>query len=300
MSSATKPLAARARPDLRPVARSFWRDALRRLLGEPMPLIAGAILLLLVGLAIVGPLLVPYTFAELDLLATNQPPSEAHWFGTDDLGRDMWARAWSGARISLFIGVTAALLDVLIGIVYGGFAGYRGGRADELMMRFVDMLYGIPYLLLVILLAVVFQPGLFSIILAMIVTGWLGSARLVRGQMLQLREMEYVLAARGVGVRFPRLFARHLLPNALGPLIVAVTFSVPHAIFTEATLSFLGLGVPAPLASLGTMVADGLITMLSGQIWRLAIPAGLISLTMLTFNLLGDGMRDALDPRRLN
>ncbi len=299
MTSATKRLATVPDADARRAARGFWRDALRRLRSRPLPMAAAVVLIILVVLAVAGPLLVPYSYDAQDLLNANQPPSAGNWFGTDDLGRDMWARAWSGARISLFIGVTAALLDLLIGIVYGGVAGYRGGRADELMMRFVDMLYGIPYLLLVILLTVVFQPGLFSIILAMIVTGWLGSARLVRGQILQLREMEYIVAARGIGVRFPRLFARHLLPNALGPLVVAVTFSVPHAIFTEATLSFLGLGVPAPLASLGTMVSDGLITMLSGEVWRLAIPAGLISLIMLAFNALGDGLRDALDPRTL-
>lgn len=280
-------------------ARGFWRDALGRLLRRPMPTVALIMLIAIAAMAVAGPLLAPYTYEAQDLLQANRPPSAEHWFGTDDLGRDMFVRVWYGARISLFIGVTAALLDLLIGIVYGGIAGYFGGLRDELMMRFVDMLYGVPHLLVIILLTVVFQPGLFSIIAAMVATGWIGAARLVRGQMLQLREMEYVLAARSVGVRFPGLFARHLLPNALGPLIVAVTFSVPAAIFTEATLSFLGLGVPAPLSSWGTMVADGLVTMLSGETWRLIIPAVLISLTMFAFNALGDGLRDAFDPRTL-
>ncbi len=292
------PVAAPAQTVVR-ASRSFWRDALERLLRRPMPTGALVVLVVLVFMAAVGPSLVPYTYDGQDLLRANVPPSGEHWFGTDDLGRDMFVRVWYGARISLFIGVTAAVLDVLIGILYGGVAGYFGGKRDELMMRIVDMLYGIPHLLVIILLTVVFRPGLFSIITAMVATGWIGAARLVRGQMLQLRETEYVLASRAVGVRFPRLFRDHLVPNAMGPLIVAVTFSVPAAIFTEATLSFLGLGVPAPLSSWGTMVADGLITMLSGDTWRLIIPAAFISLTMFAFNALGDGLRDALDPRTL-
>lgn len=280
----------------RPV-RGFWRDAGRRLLRRPMPTAGLVALVLLVLLAAVGPALSPFSYEEQDLYAANQAPSATHWFGTDDLGRDVFVRAWVGARISLFIGISAALLYFAIGVVYGGISGYYGGKLDELMMRVVDLLYGVPHLLVTILLAVVFQPGLFSIILAMVATGWIAAARLVRGQVLQLREMEYVLASRALGAGFPRLLFRHLLPNTLGPLIVAVTFAVPTAIFTEATLSFLGLGVPAPLSSWGTMVADGVVTMFTGQLWRLLVPAGLISLTMFAFNALGDGLRDALDPR---
>lgn len=300
MSAVTDPAAA-VTPKAAPVRapRSFWRDALARLLRRPMPTAGLAVLFVLGSLALVGPVISAYTYDAQDLFAANSSPSATHWFGTDDLGRDIFVRAWMGTRISLFIGITAAFLDILIGALYGGIAGYFGGQRDELMMRFVDMLYGIPQLLLIILLAVVFQPGLLSIIAALSLTGWIGSARLVRGQMLQLRETEYVVAARSIGAGFPRLFSRHLLPNAAGPLIVAVTFSVPHAIFAEATLSFLGLGVPPPLSSLGTMISDGLVTILTGQSWRLIVPAILISLIQLAFNAVGDGLRDALDPRTL-
>ncbi|MBI2756993.1 MAG: ABC transporter permease [Chloroflexi bacterium] len=277
--------------------RGYWRDAFRRLARRPMPMAGLVILITLVLLAAIGPNVSPFSYEEQDLFSTNQPPSSVHWFGTDDLGRDIFVRAWIGARISLFIGTTAALLYFVIGMIYGGIAGYYGGRVDEVMMRVVDTLYGVPHLLVTIMLTVVLQPGLFSIILAMVATGWVGAARLVRGQVLQLREMEYVQATRALGGQFPRILGRHLLPNAMGPLIVAATLSVPSAIFTEATLSFLGLGVPAPLSSWGTMVSDGVVTMFTGQVWRLLVPSVLISLTMFSFNALGDGLRDALDPR---
>ncbi len=308
-SSASRSADARPAPDaptlvptpaagaVRSAPRGFWRDALRRLLRRPMPTAGLVLLVALLLMAAVGPSARPFSYDEQNLFAANQPPSAEHWFGTDDLGRDVFVRAWVGARISLFIGVTAALLYFGTGVIYGGISGYYGGKLDELMMRVVDLLYGVPHLLVTILLAVVFQPGLFSIILAMAATGWIAAARLVRGQVLQLREMEYVLASQALGASFPRLLFRHLLPNAMGPLIVAITLSVPSAIFTEATLSFLGLGVPAPLSSWGTMVSDGVVTMFTGQVWRLVVPAVLISLTMFAFNALGDGLRDALDPR---
>ena len=248
-------------------------------------------------LALLGPIIVPYGYDEQSLMENNEPPSWRHWFGTDEFGRDMFARTWTGARISLFVGFSAALLDLLIGVLYGGLSGYLGGWADEGMMRVVDLLYGIPHLLSTILLMVVLGPGLFTIIIAMVATGWLGMARLVRGQVLQLRELDYVEAARALGFSRARILLAHILPNAVGPVLVNLTLTVPAAIFTEAALSFLGLGVPLPLASWGTMTADAVVTIFTGQTWRLFFPAFMISLTMMAFNVFGDGLRDALDPR---
>ncbi len=276
---------------------SRGREVVQRLRQNRLALLGFWIIVALAVLAAVGPALVPYAYDEQDLLVANQPPSTRHWFGTDDFGRDVFARTWTGARISLFVGFTAAFLDVAVGVVYGGISGSVGGTTDDIMMRLVDLLFGIPHLLSTVLLMVVLGPGLFTIIIAMVATGWLGMARLVRGQVLQLRELEYVQAAHALGVPFWRVLTRHLVPNAMGPILVNLTLTVPAAIFTEAALSFLGLGVPLPLASWGTMTADALVTILTGQTWRLAFPAFFISLTMFAFNAFGDGLRDALDPR---
>jgi dipeptide transport system permease protein len=206
-------------------------------------------------------------------------------------------RVCEGGRISLAIGLAAAMIDMGIGVVYGGIAGLRGGRIDEVMMRIVDVLWGLPYLLTVILLMVILPPGLGTIILALTVTGWLNMARLVRGQVLQLKQQEYVLAAQALGASTSRLLVKHLIPNAMGPILIMLTLTVPSAIFAEAFLSFLGLGVQAPVASWGTMINDALVTVLSGEWWRLFFPALFLCLTMLAFNAFGDGLRDALDPK---
>ncbi len=273
------------------------QDVVRRLRQNRLALLGFWVVVGLVVMAALGPSLVPYGYGEQNVLEANEPPSARHWFGTDDFGRDVFARTWTGARISLFVGLTAALLDLIVGVVYGGISGYAGGRTDDAMMRVVDLLYGVPHLLSTVLLMVVLGPGLFTIILAMVATGWLGMARLVRGQVLQLRELDYVQAAHALGVSPRRLLARHLIPNAMGPILVNLTLTVPAAIFTEAALSFLGLGVPLPLASWGTMTSEALVTILTGQTWRLFFPAFFISLTMFAFNVFGDGLRDALDPR---
>ena len=279
------------------VPRTRAREVAQRVRQNRLALLGFWIIVGLVAMATVGPSLVPYAYDEQNLLISNEPPSATHWFGTDDFGRDVFARTWTGARISLFVGFTAAFLDLAVGVVYGGISGYAGGLADDVMMRTVDLLFGVPHLLSTVLFMVVLGPGLFTIIIAMTATGWLGMARLVRGQVLQLKEMEYVHAAHAIGVPFRRMLARHLVPNAIGPILVNLTLTVPAAIFTEAALSFLGLGVPLPLASWGTMTADALVTILTGQTWRLAFPAFFISLTMFAFNAFGDGLRDALDPR---
>jgi dipeptide transport system permease protein len=197
----------------------------------------------------------------------------------------------------LFVGLMAALIDFIIGVIYGGIAGYKGGRTDNAMMRVVEVLYGLPYLLVVILLMVVMGPGLLTIIIALTVTGWVGMARIVRGQVLQIKNYEFVLASKTFGTKTSRIIRKNLLPNTMGPIIVQMTLTVPAAIFAEAFLSFLGLGVQAPYASWGVMANDGLSTIISGHWWRLFFPAFFISMTMFAFNVLGDGLQDALDPK---
>ncbi|ANE45278.1 diguanylate cyclase [Paenibacillus swuensis] len=276
---------------------TFWQEAWTRLLKNKLAMLGLILIVLIAVLAVAGPYLTDQSYSKQVLLEGNQKPSAAHWFGTDELGRDVYARILYGARISLFIGLMAALIDFLIGIVYGGISGYAGGRIDNIMMRFVDLLYGIPYLLIVILLMVIMGPGLLTIIIALSATGWIGMARIVRGQVLSLKSSEYVLAARALGSSPSQIIRKHLLPNAMGVIIVQVTFSVPSAIFAEAFLSFLGLGIQPPMASWGVMANDGLTTILSGQWWRLFFPAFFISITMLAFNLLGDGLQDAFNPK---
>ncbi|WP_174730904.1 ABC transporter permease [Mesobacillus harenae] len=275
---------------------SFWKDVTIRFRKNKLALFGVVLLTLLVFMAIFGPYMTKYNYFENNLMNTNQPPSGEHWFGTDDLGRDMFARTWFGARISLFIGVMAALIDLVIGVLWGGISGYKGGRTDESMMRFADILWGVPYLLLVILLMVVLGQGLGTMILAMTITGWINMARIVRGQVLSLKSQEYVLAARTLGATTQRIMSRHLIPNTLGPILVTMTLTVPSAIFTEAFLSYLGLGLTPPLASWGTMASDALPA-LRYYPWRLFFPATFICLTIFAFNVIGDGMRDALDPR---
>lgn len=254
----------------------------------------GCILLTMITLlAIIGPMLSGYTYFDIDLARQNEPPSELHWFGTDDLGRDMFTRAWYGARISLFVGVVAAIIDLFIGVFWGSVAAFAHPRVDDFMMRIADIIYALPYLLIVILLLVVLGPGLLSIILAMTAIGWITMARIVRGQILQIKQQEYIAAARALGASFWRILFRHLLPNALGPILVTLTLTIPTAIFTEAFLSFLGLGVQAPIASWGTMANEGLTAMLFYP-WRLFVPATLISITMFAFYLVGEGLRDRI------
>ncbi|CAM4332418.1 MAG: ABC transporter permease [Paenibacillus macerans] len=276
---------------------SAWRDAWERLLKNKLAMVALTVLAIIVLMAIFGPMMSPYDDRTNDLMSTNLPPFTGdHWFGTDDLGRDMFVRTWMGARISLIVGLVAALVDLMIGVIYGGIMGYFGGRVDEIMNKFSEVLYSIPYLLVTILLLVVLKPSLGTIILALTITGWINMSWIVRGEIMQLKNREFVLASRSMGAGSMRLLFRHLLPNAMGPIIVTLTLSVPNAIFSEAFLSFLGLGVQSPAASLGSMVNDALTGWMYYP-WRMLFPAVLISLTMLAFNILGDGLRDALDPK---
>ncbi|CAH1055744.1 Oligopeptide transport system permease protein OppC [Paenibacillus pseudetheri] len=275
---------------------SAWKDSWQRLRQNKMAMTALGILGLIVLAAIIAPLFSKYNYYSNDLMNTNKPPSSDHWFGTDDLGRDIFVRTWYGARISLIVGLAAAAIDLFIGVIYGGIMGYFGGRVDNIMNKFSEILYSIPYLLVVILLLVVLEPSLGTIILALTITGWITMSWIVRGEIMQLKNREFVLASRSMGAGSARLLFKHLLPNAVGPIIVTITLSVPNAIFAEAFLSFLGLGVQAPIASLGSMINDSLTGWLYYP-WRFLFPAILISLTMLSFNIFGDGLRDALDPK---
>lgn len=281
-----------ARPSL-----SYWQDAWKRLVKNKMAMLGLVFLVLLTVMAIFGPMISPYEVNKQDLPNQYQPPSSEHWFGTDSAGRDVFTRTWYGARISLFVGLVAALIDVTVGIIWGGISGYKGGRTDNVMMRIIEILYGLPYLLVVILLLVVLGPSLGTIILALTITGWVGMARIVRGQVLQIKNYEFVLASRAFGTKSSRIIRRNLLPNTMGPIIVQMTLTVPSAIFAEAFLSFIGLGIQAPFASWGVMANDSLGAILSGNWWTLFFPAFFISFTMFAFNVLGDGLQDALDPK---
>mgnify|MGYP000427219862 CR=1 FL=1 len=275
---------------------TYWADAWRRLKENKLAIIALVVLALVVIMAFVGPMIRPFTYDQQDFTKINQEPSSEHWFGTDALGRDIFVRCWSGAKISLFIGMVSAIINVTIGIIYGGISGYLGGYVDIIMMRIVEIIYSIPELLWVILLMVVLGPGLKTIIIAISISGWGGMARLVRGQVLQLKQMEFVLAAKTLGADTSRIIAKHLIPNAMGPIIINLTFQVPGAIFTEAFLSYIGLGIQPPLASWGSLAQEGTLMLLIKP-YQMFFPALLISITMLAFNILGDGLRDSLDPR---
>jgi oligopeptide transport system permease protein len=273
-----------------------WQDIRIRMLGNKLAMTGFWIIIAIMLCAIFIPIISPNDHFTNDLANTNQPPSAAHWFGTDDLGRDLLERTWKGAQISLFVGLMAALIDLIIGIIYGGIMGYYGGKVDEVMNRFAEILYSIPYLLVVILLLVVMEPSLTTIIIAMSITGWINMAWIVRGQIMQLKNQEYALASKSLGASAMRIIFRHLIPNAMGPILVTLTLTVPSAIFTEAFLSFLGLGVQSPVASWGTMIDDGIGAMTIYP-WRLLFPAFLLSLTIFAFNVFGDGLRDAFDPK---
>lgn len=273
----------------------FWSNAWERLKGKNTALYALFFLGLLILCSLLFPLLSKHNMSQTHLPLKNLAPSFEHWFGTDELGRDVFTRIWYGARISLTVGILAALIDMFIGVFYGAYAGLRGGKVDEIMMRIADIIYAIPHLLIVILVTLVFGSGLITVILAISLTGWINMARLVRGQVREIKERNFVLAARMYGASNFRLLSRHLIPNTLATILTTMTFTIPTAIFYEAFLSFLGLGVQVPIASWGAMAHDGLSAFRYFP-HRLLFPAGFISLTMLSFNLLGDALRDALDP----
>lgn len=276
---------------------TFSQDAWRKLKQNKLSIISLYFILLITLGAIFVPMSSQYNPVSNDLMLTNSPPSSAHWFGTDQLGRDLFVRVLYGARYSLAIGFVASILNLFIGIIYGGAAGYLGGKIDLVMMRIVDIIYSIPMTIYVILIMISFESGgFFNIILALAISYWIGMARIVRGEVLQLKEQEYILAAKTIGASNTRILLKHLIPNCIGSIIVTLTLQIPSAIFTEAFLSFIGLGISPPAASWGTLASDALggFRLYPSQI---LFPTAAICLTILSFNLLGDGLRDALDPK---
>lgn len=303
---------------------SYWINALNTLLQNKWAMLSLFCIIFFIVMALVGPLMNEHTYKEQDLSRAFLPPKipilenihwlpfdgyangvdqyelmgveESFWFGTDQFGRDQWTRVWYGTMISLFIAFVAAVIDFFIGVTYGGISGYFGGKIDHLMQRIIEILVGIPNLIIIILVIIVLKPGLISIIIAIVLTGWVGMARVVRGQVLKLKGQEYVLASRTLGLSHSTILLKDILPNSVAQIIITTMFTIPGAIFFEAFLSFIGLGLPAPLASLGTVINDGFDSL---QIFPYLVifPSIIISLLLISFNILGDGLRDALDPK---
>ncbi|MBQ3287322.1 MAG: ABC transporter permease [Firmicutes bacterium] len=275
---------------------TYWQDAWYKLRHNPVATVGLCLLIIYVFLAIFAPILSQYDFGQQNAAAKNMKPCAEHLFGTDAAGRDLWVRNWMGARVSLTIGLVVVLINTAIGIIVGGVSGYFGGKVDMIIMRVIDVLYGIPTIILAILLMVVMGPGIGSLIVAMVCVGWISSARLVRGQVLQLKNMEYVMAARTLGASDRRIIFRHMIPNISGIIITNMTMAIPNAIFTEAFLSYIGIGVQAPKCSWGSL-AQAASMVYKLYPYQLIIPAFFICTTMLSLNMLGDGLRDALDPK---
>lgn len=305
---------------------SFWQDAWLRLRKNKAAVVSMVVLVLVVIMALIGPHLNGHDGSTQNLRHANLPPKmpgieklgimdgmgnlsgekvdlyamkkvdEYYWFGTDGLGRDLFTRLWEGTQISLLIAFVAAMIDLVIGVIYGGISGYFGGRTDDIMQRVVEILIGIPTLVVVILMIMIMEPGIGAIIIAISITGWIGMSRIVRAQFLKYKNQEFVLAARTLGTNDSKIIGKHLMPNVLGIIVINTMFTIPNAIFFEAFLSFIGLGLQPPSASLGTLINDGYKVM-EFQPYVLLYPSIVISILMIAFNLIGDGLRDALDPK---
>jgi len=277
--------------------RSLWDDARRRLLRNKAAVTGMIVLAVLVVLAVVGPFLTPYGYDEINKEHVWVGPlTEGHLLGTDSLGRDQLARLLMGLRVSLAIGLVATVVSLIIGVAWGAVAGFVGGRLDEAMMRFVDVLYSLPFIFFVILLMVTFGSNIILIFVAIGAVEWLTMSRIVRGQTLTLKHKEFVEAARAQGQGQMGIIARHIVPNLLGPVVVYVTLTIPAVILAESFLSFLGLGVQPPMASLGTLIANGAQDMELAP-WLLIFPSLVMVVTLMSFNFIGDGLRDAIDPK---
>ncbi|MBS4212142.1 MULTISPECIES: oligopeptide ABC transporter permease [Neobacillus] len=308
---------------------NFWQDSWLRVKKNKGAVLSLVIIVIVIFLAFVGPLLTPYKFDTQNTKNNNLPPriqglenihwlpfdgtlkrkngteynpyeirevKEYYWFGTDGLGRDLFARLWKGTQISLFIAFMAALVDMLIGVTYGAISGYLGGRVDSVMQRIVEIIVGIPNLIVVVLMILVLKPGIVPIIIAIALTGWTSMARVVRAQVLKFKNQEFVLAAKTLGASNGSIIFKHMIPNMFGVIIINTMFSIPNAIFFEAFLSFIGLGLQEPNASLGTLVNDGYHSMIAFP-YQMIIPSIMIALIMVCFNLVADGLRDAFDPK---
>ena len=312
-------------------SESYWKDAFKRFTSNKGAVIAFFCIVLLVLLALIGPHMNSFTYAQQNILWQNMAPrvpflekfgifngsetirtsrgfrvvnnyttpgneSLYFWFGSDSLGRDLWTRTWTGTRISLYVAVVAVICDLLIGVTYGLISGYFGGKVDMIMQRIVEVINSIPYLVTVTLLLLILSPGLMSITAALFLTGWIGMSRIARAEILKIKEQEYILASRTLGAKSLWIIFREGLPNMIGPLITQTMFSIPHAIFTEAFLVFIGLGVPEPMSSLGSLISSGYKNFTTHP-YMIVAPMIVMCLLILSFTLFADGLRDALDPK---
>lgn len=308
---------------------NYWQDAWLRVKKNKGAIVSLVILAILAIMSLIGPHMNDYGYNDQNLKHNNLPPriqglenvswlpfdgeltrkngdsynayeqknvENYYWLGTDSLGRDIFTRVWKGTQVSLYIAFLAAAIDMVIGVLYGAISGFVGGRTDNIMQRITEILVGIPNLVVVILMIIVLDPGILSITIALTITGWVGMARVVRAQVLKLKQQEYVLAARTLGLPNGKIISKHLIPNLAGVIIINTMFTIPNAIFFEAFLSFIGLGLQPPLASLGTLIDDG-FKVLQLYPYQMIIPAIIISLIMVCFNMVADGLRDALDPK---
>ena len=275
---------------------SLFKDALLRLTTNKLSLFSLIYIFILVFVALITPFIAPYDYAYQDLALGASPPSSDHLLGTDTLGRDLLTRMMYGSRISLMVGFLATSVALIIGVIWGTMAGFSGGKTDAIMMRIVDTLYGIPFIILIILLMVIFGRNLVLLFLAIGAVEWLTMARIVRSQVLNLSRQEFILSAEAMGVSKLSIIFRHLIPNAMGPVIVYATLTVPQIMLLESFLSFLGLGVQPPLSSWGLLIRDGAVSM-EEYWWLLIFPSLAFSLTLFSLNFIGDGLRDAIDPR---
>jgi oligopeptide transport system permease protein len=278
--------------------RSLWKDARDRLFRNKAAVVSMVLLGVIGIMAIFAPYLSPHSYDEIYWDAIQAPPdfATAHWFGTDGNRRDLFVRTLYGARASLMVGILATGVSLIIGVTYGAIAGFVGGRTDNIMMRFVDIMYSLPFMFFVILLMVAFGRNIFLIFVALGAVEWLTMARIVRGQTLSIKQREFIEAALASGVSKPAIIFRHVMPNVLGPVIVYVTLTVPQVILTESFLSFLGLGVQEPMTSWGVLISEGARLMEIAP-WMLIFPAIFLATTLFCFNFIGDGLRDALDPK---
>ena len=280
------------------VGRSLWKDARVRLFRNKAAVVSMVLLGIISLMAIFAPYLSPHAYDEIYWDSIQAPPdfANAHWFGTDGNGRDLFVRTLHGARVSLMVGILATGVSLIIGVTYGAISGFIGGRTDNIMMRFVDIMYSLPFLFFVILLMVAFGRNIFLIFVALGAVEWLTMARIVRGQTLSIKQREFIEAAQAAGVSRPAIIVRHVMPNVLGPVIVYVTLTVPQVILTESFLSFLGLGVQEPRTSWGVLIAEG-ARLMDIAPWMLIYPAIFLATTLFCLNFIGDGLRDALDPK---
>nr|WP_324258883.1 ABC transporter permease [Cellvibrio fontiphilus] len=276
--------------------RSLTQDAIARLKKNKMAMLGLFVLLFMVVIAILTPWIAPYSYEEQNLDLGASPPSAAHWLGTDTLGRDQLTRIMYGSRISLMVGFIATAVALTIGVLWGAIAGFVGGRVDAVMMRIVDALYALPFTIFIILLTVIFGSSMLLLFLAIGAVEWLTMARIVRGQVLTIKRQEFVEAAISMGLSPWRIITRHLIPNVLGPVIVYTTLTIPSVILLESFLSFLGLGIQPPASSWGSLISGGVETM-EEYPWLLLFPGLVLTITLFSLNFLGDGLRDALDPR---